>query len=192
MTHIDTNALVVAKLEELIQQCADMLAGLKGQGAQGDPDAKTERSYFTRQMNAYKRALGYWLAGVRPTQLPSGAYLVPSGSKPGASPYHVEKLGDVWACDATCPGHEWFHWHSAIVAVLESLRETAAQLDDDGADLDEPPPVDGWQLPDFDEPWLPSHTAQAGDPESPAAAPAAVVSVADRIARARRLALEAA
>ncbi len=157
MQHIDTDSLVVARLEELIQPRADTLAALKGQrGSQGDPDIKTERSYFTRQMNAYKRALGYWLAGVRPTQLPSGAYLVPSGSKPGASPYRVERLGDVWACDGTCPSHEQFHWHTAIVAVLESLPEFAAQHDDAPlADEDAPPMVDPWQQPDFDEPWLP-------------------------------------
>lgn len=186
MTHIDTGALVVAKLEERIQQCADTLAGLKGQKSQGDPDIKTERAYFTRQMNAYKRALGYWLAGVRPTQLPSGAYLVPSGSKPGACSYHVEKLGDIWACDATCPSHEQFHWHSAIVAVLESLPEFAAQHDDAPQIEDEPPTIDPWQQPDFDEPWLPEHTAQAGDSESPAAVRPMGLRIAD--ARRRQLA----
>ena len=167
-------AQIVAILEGTIRQISETIGGLKGQYAQGEPDAKVERKYFAGQLNAYKRALSNWDRGLRPRAFGNG-YLVPSGSTPGKAPYYVERRGGVWVCDPTCPYCGETHWHTAIVAVLESLRES-----DDGGDVvtSAPAEPDVWQLPDYDEPWLPAHTATARDPEQRP--------VVARIAEARR------
>ena len=168
------DAQIVAILEGTIRQISETIGGLKGQYAQGEPDAKVERKYFAGQLNAYKRALSNWDRGLRPRAFGNG-YLVPSGSTPGKAPYYVERRGGVWVCDPTCPHCGETHWHTAIVAVLESLRES-----DDGGDVvtSAPAEPDAWQLPDYDEPWLPAHTATARDPEQRP--------VVARIAEARR------
>ena len=179
-------AQIVAILEGTIRQISETIGGLKGQYAQGEPDAKVERKYFAGQLNAYKRALSNWDRGLRPRAFGNG-YLVPSGSTSGKAPYYVERRGGVWVCDPTCPYCGETHWHTAIVAVLEQARE---QSDDDGevvvhapvgapaAPGANPSGPDGWQLPDYDEPWLPAHTATARDPETRP--------VVARIAEARR------
>jgi len=177
------DALVVAKLEDTIREISATIERLKGQRAQGEPDAATERSYFARQLNAYKRALGYWSKGLRPRAYGNG-YLVPSGSTPGKAPYYVERHGEIWVCDPTCPHHGDIHWHTAIVGVLEQLPELAAAHDDGYAETHEPtepPAVDAWHLPDYDEPWLPAHTERAPDPEPRPV----VLTLGDRIAAAR-------
>mgnify|MGYP006921354858 CR=1 FL=1 len=157
------DALIVAKLEDAIRQIGETIEGLKSQRAQGEPDAKVERKYFASQLNAYKRALSNWDRGLRPRAFGNG-YLVPSGSTPGKAPYYVERRGDVWVCDPTCPHCGDSHWHTAIVAVL-ALCDQA----DDGEVIThapvELPAFDAWQLPDYDEPWLPAHTATERDPE---------------------------
>lgn len=177
------DALIVAKLEGTIRQIGETIEGLKSQRTQGEPDAKTERAYYARQLNAYKRALSNWGRGLRPRAFGNG-YLVPSGSTPGKAPYYVERRGGVWVCDPTCKHCGEIHWHTAIVAVLEQLPELCDQADDgDGVTHApaEPVAVDAWQLPDYDEPWLPSHTQVARDPEA-----RPVVALGARIAEARR------
>ena len=164
------DAIIVAKLEDMIAEISATIGSLKGQRAQGEPDAKTERAYYARQLNAYKRALDNWARGLRPRAFGNG-YLVPSGSTLGKAPYYVERRGGAAACDATCPHCGDIHWHTAIVGVLEQLPELAALHDDGDAEPivtpePEPPAFDAWQLPDFDEPWLPSHTERAADPEA--------------------------
>ena len=44
------DAQIVAKLEETIRQISETIGGLKGQYAQGEPDAKVERKYFAGQL----------------------------------------------------------------------------------------------------------------------------------------------
>ena len=177
------DALVVAKLEDTIAQISETIASLRGQRTQGEPDAKTERAYYARQLNAYKRTLNNWGRGLRPRAFGNG-YLVPSGSTPGKAPYYVQRHGDIWVCDPTCKHCGEIHWHTAIVAVLEQLPELCDQADNgDGVTHApaEPVAVDAWQLPDYDEPWLPSHTQVARDPEA-----RPVVALGARIAEARR------
>lgn len=175
--------LIVAKLEDTIAEISAVIASLKGQRTQGEPDAKTERAYYARQLNAYKRALRYWGEGLRPRAYGNG-YLVPSGSTPGKAPYYVQRHGNVWVCDPTCKYCGEIHWHTAIVGVLEQLPELAAAHDDGEVvqvEPAEPPAVDAWQLPDYDEPWLPAHTERAPDPE----ARPVVLTLGARIAQAR-------
>ena len=128
--------LIVAKLEDTIAQISETITSLKGQRAQGEPDAASERAYYTRQLNAYKRALRYWSEGLRPRAFGNG-YLVPSGSTPGKAPYYVQRHGNVWVCDPTCKYCGEIHWHTAIVGVLEQLLEQLPELaaaHDDGPD----------------------------------------------------------
>lgn len=179
--------LIVAKLEDTIAEISAVIASLKGQRTQGEPDAKTERAYYARQLNAYKRALRYWGEGLRPRAYGNG-YLVPSGSTPGKAPYYVQRHGNVWVCDPTCKYCGEIHWHTAIVGVLEQLPELCDQADGEvvthepigapAAPGANPSGPDAWQLPDFDEPWLPTHTAR--DPE-----PRPIVAFGQRIAEAR-------
>lgn len=128
-TYLPNEQLVAAALEELAQQCADQLSKLDSQADQGDPDVKAERSFWKTQYNAFKRALVYWLQGLRPLHTPSGAWLVPSGSQAGAVSYLVERHGGVWACDGTCPAQR-YHWHLALMAGLERADELAELHDD--------------------------------------------------------------
>ena len=178
------DALIVAKLEDAIAEISAVITSLKRQPAQGDPDAATERAWYARQLNAYKRALRYWGEGLRPRAYGNG-YLVPSGSTPGKAPYYVERHGEIWVCDPTCKHCGDIHWHTAIVGVLEQLPELAAAHDDGDVVIHESTElatVDAWQLPDYDEPWLPSHTERAADPE----ARPVVLTLGARIAAARR------
>lgn len=177
------DALIVAKLEDTIREISEAITSLKGKPAQGEPDAASERKWYARQLNAYKRALRYWGEGLRPRAYGNG-YLVPSGSTPGKAPYYVQRHGNVWVCDPTCKYCGEIHWHTAIVGVLEQLPELASAHDDGEVVQVEPAEssaVDAWQLPDYDEPWLPAHTERAPDLE----ARPVVLTLGARIAAAR-------
>jgi hypothetical protein len=136
MAERTTTDLIAAKLEELAQHCADQITALKHQPEQGDPTVKDEIKFYTAQYAAYMRALGYWSDGLRPQLLPSGAYLIPSGSQRTAAPHRIEKHGHIWLCGPTCKATA-FHWHTALMTAIESVDEAAAQLEDE----DEPFPA---------------------------------------------------
>jgi len=129
--------LIAAELEALADRCRDELAALQGQPEQGEPTVRDEIRFYERQLRAFEKALGYWLQGVRPMQTPSDAWLIPSGSRPGAQPHRCEKQGHLWICGPTCEARG-FHWHPALMTAIEQVAERlAAQAE---ADLFAPEP----------------------------------------------------
>lgn len=117
---------VVAALERLaeIEARAARLARTRG-------DAK-EAGFFQRAANAYAKALGFWLTGLRPTKTPNG-YLLPS-QRPGEAPHKLHFSGD-WLC--TCPAGESMHWAKALLIGMEVAQD---DLDQFGGETEAPPP----------------------------------------------------
>ena len=122
--------LVAAALEELMQRCKDQIDRLARQPKQGDPDVREESKFWLSQYKAFTKASFYWAKGVRPTVSPSGSYLIPSASRPGAVVHEVQRHGGVWVCGPTCEAKS-FHWHSALLAGIDRAFELA-DLHDDG------------------------------------------------------------
>lgn len=132
---------VARQLEALADRCRDEIAALKQQPEQGEPTVKEEIRFYTSQLRAFDRALGYWLRGVRPVHTPGGAWLIPSGSHGGEA--------------------QSFHWHTALMTAMEAATEP---LDQDGAFFAPMAETD-------DDPFLPDATCYPPDPEAPAPAP---------------------
>lgn len=126
-------ALIAAALEELMGECHTQIDRLARQSKQGDPDVKAESRFWLAQYRAFTKALHYWQQGVRPTVSTSGAWLIPSASRPSAVVHEMTKHGGVWACGPTCEagGRGIFHWHSALIQGIEKAMELA-DLHDDG------------------------------------------------------------
>jgi hypothetical protein len=102
-------------------------------------DDKSSAALFTRESNAYARALGYYQAGVRPVATPHG-YVLPS-QRPGEAPHQLTLDGD-WTC--TCPAGESMHWAKALIIGIEVAHDDMQRLDsgDDGEqDSDPPTPI---------------------------------------------------
>lgn len=126
--------LVVAALEDVIARMESTLRTLRAQPAQGEPDVKSEISFFKRQLNAYNRALHYWLTGVRPCYVSRDTWLIPSGSRPGAVVHRITREGGLWLCGETCEAAAKgiVHWHNALLSAIEAAWELA-DADDDAA-----------------------------------------------------------
>lgn len=185
MGHYTADDLIGKKLEELTQQCADHLFALTNQPEQGHPTVKDETRFYRAQYNAFNKALGYWMTGVRPIRLPSGAYLIPSGSRPGAVKHQIHKQGHIWICGPSCEATS-FHWHNALMAAYDALEDAAAAHDDYPAE----PQIEGTD----DDPFLPDFTARLIDPpvDDPTPPPWDGRAFGARLARARRQLQEAA
>lgn len=140
--------LVVAALEDAIVRIESTLRTLKAQPAQGEPDAAQEAAYFRRQLNAYNRAMHYFLTGVRPVYAGRDVWLIPSGSRAGAVVHRVTRQGGVWLCGPTCEAAAKgiVHWHNALLSAIEVAWELA-ELQDDG---DECPACGGGGCSDCD------------------------------------------
>lgn len=147
---------VVAALEEKAQQVLDEIQRLQQaltvNGAQGDPDYKTEITYLTKHYNAYNKALFYWEKGVRPERASNGDWLIPSGSQGGAVIHRIARSGGVWVCGPSCKANA-FHWHGALLEAFERAEELAA-LHDDAACYEPDTAIDP-------EPFLPAAWARA-------------------------------
>jgi hypothetical protein len=125
----DTPALdraVTAALERLAETEARAARQARTRGE------TKEAAYFQRAVNAYVKALGFWLAGLRPTQTPNG-WLLPS-QRPGEAP-HKLTLDGGWIC--TCPSGEHIHWASALIVGIEVGQD---DLDQFGGETETPPP----------------------------------------------------
>jgi hypothetical protein len=114
------DAAVEGALERLAIEHADAgrLADLAGDKAH----RKAERAAAT----AFSNALVQYRAGVRPQQLASGAYLLPS-RRPGEAPHIVRMDGD-WICSC-CAGASW-HWPLALIVGIEGAIEDMQRFDD--------------------------------------------------------------
>lgn len=117
----DTFEDVIASLDQSIDR-------LRQPGAQGDPDAKTERAYFVAQRRAYVKAQSHWLAGVRP-QDTGRAWLVPSATNAGTV-YRVSRAGEVLSCDCPAAENERLCWHKVLVSTVEYAMDRVDQFDD--------------------------------------------------------------
>lgn len=150
-------SLVVAALEERAQQVKQEIerlqAAITANDAQGDPDLKQEHTYLLKHFNAYNKALFYWEKGIRPSQAPSGDWLIPSGSQGGATIHRVSRAGGVWVCGPSCKATA-FHWHGALIEGLERAEELA-MLHDNSPSLFEP------HADCDDDPFLPTSSAAA-------------------------------
>lgn len=126
---------VTATFEDVITSLDVMIVRLSQPGAQGDPDAKTERAYFAGQRRAYVKAQSHWLRGARP-QDTSRAWLVPSATAAGVV-YRVSRQGEVLVCDCPAAENERLCWHKVLVEVVELADDRQDQHDDglDTADL---------------------------------------------------------
>lgn len=145
---------VAAELETLADTCRIELRALSRHPEQGYPSARDDIRFYTQQLKAFEKALANWLRGVRPVQTPSGAWLIPSASKPGEI-HHCEKVDHLWICGPTCKAST-FHWHGALMTAIESL---AGQMTAIYHENDAYPDVEGYTpAPEVDdEPFLPTH-----------------------------------
>lgn len=114
--------------EDLITSLDQTITRLRQPGAQGDPDAKTERAYFLAQRRAYVKAQAHWLAGVR-AQDTGRAWLIPSATNPGAV-YRIVRQGDVLVCDCQAAQNERLCWHKTLLEVQELAYERLDEHDD--------------------------------------------------------------
>lgn len=114
------DAAVEGALERLAIQHAD--AGRLADATGDKAHRKAERAAAT----AFGNALIQYRAGVRPQQLPSGAYLLPS-RRFGEAPHIIRMDGD-WICSC-CAGAAW-HWPLALIIGIEQAIEDMAAFDD--------------------------------------------------------------
>ena len=94
-------------------------------GRYADAEAK-EASFFKRGRTAYTNALAYWNRGIRPEQLPSGAWILPSVAS-GSTPHLITKSGD-WCC--VCDAGAQMHWPIAMLIGLEIAGDEIDATDD--------------------------------------------------------------
>lgn len=129
--------LVASALEELTRECHTQIDRLAAQPKQGDPDVKAETKFWLSQYRAFTKAAYYWQQGIRPTVSTSGAWLIPSASRPGSVVHECAKHGGIWVCGPSCEAGKRgvFHWHSALIGGIERAFELA-DLHDDGPECD--------------------------------------------------------
>ena len=80
---------------------------------------KADATYFRRATTAFTNALVQYRAGVRPEQLKSGAFLLPS-SRAGEPPHIVRMDGD-WTC--SCRAQASMHWPLALVIAMQQNQD---------------------------------------------------------------------
>jgi len=114
---LSTDDQIGAALEELVKDTQRLY------DARDTGDAE-ECAFWKRQRNAFIRAQGQWLKGVRPTPTPSG-YLIPSASRPGAVEHRCYQIGGVWTCTCEAGERGEFHWHPALINAVELAAERA-------------------------------------------------------------------
>lgn len=121
---------VTAALERLAETEARAARQARTRG-----DAK-EAAYFQRACTSYTNALIEYSQCVRPQQLPSGAWLLPS-RRPGEPPHIIRMDGD-WICD--CRAGSMAHWPIGLIIGLEVAQDYLDQLDGGEAETSPPPP----------------------------------------------------
>ncbi len=104
-----SEAAVYAALERLAEENART-----ARQARERHDADDAR-FFQRAANAYVKALRLYRDGVRPEQLPSGQWTLPS-QRQGEPAHLLFKDGD-WVC--TCAAGASMHWASALIIGIE-------------------------------------------------------------------------
>lgn len=114
---------------EILGDLDRSIARLSQPGAQGEPDAKTERRYFESQRRCYAKAQYHHLQGVTP--LPTGtAWLVTSGSRAGLV-HRISREGAVLTCNCEAGVNGRCCYHKLLVEVRE-LDADRADFHDDG------------------------------------------------------------
>ena len=99
-------------------------------------ETKAERTYFSRWAGAFRKALYYYKReSVRPEQLASGAWLVPSATR--ADKVHGVSRDGRCSCEALDRGC----WHSALVAGVETGYDELGQMDDEEEEAQPAPAV---------------------------------------------------
>lgn len=117
---------IAAALDEILTDIRNVITALPSE--QGNPDAKTERTYWQAQERAFTKAQHQHLMGLVLTRS-AGGYNVPSVSRPGALVHRITKLGGVWNCGCEAGTNARFCWHSALVQAYERAGELAALPD---------------------------------------------------------------
>lgn len=102
-------------------------------------DARADTGFFQRASTAYTNALREWQRGVRPDQLPGGAWFLPSSSSSGGEG-HILTMDGTWGCSCRAAGQ--MHWPIALLLAIE--------LAEDMAGLDAPAP----EQDDEDDEWV--------------------------------------
>lgn len=118
-------------------------------GVQGEPDAKTERTYFAAQRRAYAKAQYHHLQGVR-AQYTGDAWLIASATRTGVV-HRVSRVGLVLTCNCEAAQNERLCWHKILVEVTELAAERADAFDDgvvewDAGDFDPTPAAPALRL----------------------------------------------
>jgi len=135
MTTLDT--YIASALERLAERESLAARAARQRHQAGDTAAKAEAVYFQRACTAYTNALIEYRHGVRPEQLTSGAWLLPS-RRPGEPPHIVRMDGD-WICN--CKAGSAMHWPIALIVGIEVAHDDMERLDgDDGEPLEDSPP----------------------------------------------------
>lgn len=120
---------VTATFEDILTSLDVTIARLRQPGAQGDPDAATERRYFESQRRAYAKALAHHLEGVTP-RYSGRSWLVPSGTRAGVF-HRISRNGEILVCDCEAAQNERLCWHKTLVEVRE-LADDRQDAHDDG------------------------------------------------------------
>jgi hypothetical protein len=119
-------------IELAIEGALERLALENAQHAQV-AEAKDDRAYFRRAATSYTNALIEYHNGVRPQQLPSGAWLLPS-RRAGEAPHIVSMDGD-WTCN--CKAGASMHWPIALVVAIEVAMDDLTRFDDGELDAED-------------------------------------------------------
>jgi hypothetical protein len=120
---------ITAALEEIITDIQITIDRLSR--AQGEPDAKAEKKYFTAQRNAYVRALRMHQDGVRVVW--NGRSATVASATRAAVVHRLWKEGGIWRCSCEAGTEGIFCRHHALVEGHERAGEIADR-DDDGLD----------------------------------------------------------
>lgn len=115
-------------LNDILADLDVTIARLKRAGAQGEPDATSERKYFEAQRRHYAKAQYHHLAGVRPRS--SGrAWLIPSGTRPGLV-HRVALVEGIHLCDCEASNNGRSCWHTRLIEAYERAADETDRFDD--------------------------------------------------------------
>lgn len=123
-TLLPSDQYISAAFAELVSDTESLLIAAQAQ----KPRDKEEVSFWMRQHRAFAKAEYQWSLGVRPVPV-ERAWLIPSASQPGARIHRATRHGGIWVCD--CDGRHAFHWHMALIAVLDRAAELESLAEDE-------------------------------------------------------------
>lgn len=98
---------------------------------------KSSATLFSREATSYTNALIEYRHGVRPEQLASGAWLLPS--RRAGEPPHIVRMDGDWICDCKAGGA--MHWPIALIIGIEVAHDDMERMDGgDGEEIEQEPP----------------------------------------------------